>query len=85
MHQTADPVTRTALALLDAIRFAWAGPTERGPGRGHYYCVTAPDFLIEYDNTQDEANHAHSVWRHLRDDFGADPLRAHYARHHRRD
>jgi hypothetical protein len=47
--------------------------------------VTAPDFLIEYDNTQDEANHAHSVWRHLRDDFGADPLRAHYARHHRRD
>jgi len=66
----------------DAIRFAWAGPTERGPGRGHYYCVTAPDFLIEYDNTQDDANHAHSVWRHLRDDFGTDPLRAHYARHH---
>ena len=60
----------------------------RGPARpsaarpGHYYCVTAPDFLIEYDNTQDDANHAHSVWRHLRDDFGADPLRAHYARHH---
>ncbi len=72
-------------AGLDTIRFAWAGPTERGPGRGHYYCVVAPDFLIEYDNTQDDANHAHSVWRHLRDDFGADPLRAHYARHHRED
>ena len=69
-------------AGLDRIRFAWAGPTERGPGNGHYYCVTAPDFLIEYDNTQDDANHAHSVWRHLRDDFGADPLRAHYAAHH---
>jgi len=67
-------------AGLERIRFAWAGPTE--PGQGHYYCVTAPDFLIEYDNTQDDANHAHSVWRHLRDDWGADPLRAHYARHH---
>ena len=79
----ADRCWRDAEAAgLDSIRFAWAGPTERGPGRGHYYCVTAPDFLIEYDNTQDDANHAHSVWRHLRDDFGADPLRAHYARHH---
>ena len=64
----------------DRIRFAWAGPTQRG--EGHYYCVTAPDFLIEYDNTQDDANHAHSVWRHLRHDWGADLLRAHYARHH---
>jgi hypothetical protein len=67
-------------AGLDRIRFAWAGPTERG--EGHYYCVTAPDFLIEYDNTQDGANHAHSVWRHLRHDFGTDLLRDHYARHH---
>jgi hypothetical protein len=65
---------------LEQIRFAWAGPTE--PGRGHYYCVLAPDFLIEYDNTQDDANHAHSVWRHLRDDWGADLLRQHYASHH---
>ena len=64
----------------DRIRFAWSGPTE--PGQGHYYCVTTPDFLIEYDNTQDEANHAHSVWRHLRDDWGGDLLRAHYARSH---
>jgi hypothetical protein len=64
----------------DRIRFAWAGPTE--PGQGHYYCVTTPDFLIEYDNTQDEANHAHSVWRHLRDDWGVDLLRAHYAQAH---
>jgi hypothetical protein len=64
----------------DRIRFAWAGPTQRG--EGHYYCVTAPDFLIEYDNTQDHANHAHSVWRHLRDDWGGDPLREHYERAH---
>jgi hypothetical protein len=53
---------------LERIRFAWAGPT--APGAGHYYCVWAPGFLIEYDNTQDGANHAHSVWRHLRDDWG---------------
>ncbi|HET7196240.1 MAG TPA: DUF3500 domain-containing protein [Nocardioides sp.] len=67
-------------AGLELIRFAWAGPVE--PGRGHYYCVLAPEFLIEYDNTQDDANHAHSVWRHLRDDWGADLLRQHYASHH---
>lgn len=67
-------------AGLDRIRFAWAGPVE--PGSGHYYCVVSPDFLIEYDNTQDQANHAHSVWRHLRDDWGADLLRQHYAAHH---
>ncbi len=79
----ADRCWREAVeAGLDRIRFAWAGPTERGPGNGHYYCVTAPDFLIEYDNTQDDANHAHSVWRHLSDDFGTDPLRTHYAREH---
>ncbi|MEH1129006.1 DUF3500 domain-containing protein [Micromonospora sp. CPCC 206061] len=67
-------------AGLDRIRFAWAGPTT--PGEGHYYCVQTPQFLIEYDNTQDDGNHAHSVWRHLRDDWGADLLREHYARLH---
>jgi len=67
-------------AGLGRIRFAWAGPTELG--RGHYYCIRAPQFLIEYDNTQDDANHAHSVWRHLRDDWGGDLLRDHYSRRH---
>ena len=67
-------------AGLERIRFAWAGPT--APGEGHYYCVRAPEFLIEYDNTQDGANHAHSVWRHLRDDWGGDLLHDHYARQH---
>jgi hypothetical protein len=67
-------------AGLDRLRFAWAGGAERG--ERHYYCITAPDFLIEYDNTQDGGNHAHSVWRHLRDDFGADLLRLHYADQH---
>ncbi|WP_369216706.1 DUF3500 domain-containing protein [Streptomyces flavofungini] len=66
---------------LDALSFAWAGGRE--PGDRHYYCVGAPDFLIEYDNTQDGGNHAHSVWRHVRHDWGADLLRAHYAEQHR--
>jgi hypothetical protein len=70
----------TVEAGLDRIGFAWAGGAERGAQ--HYYCVTAPDFLIEYDNTQDGGNHAHSVWRHLRHDFGADILSLHYATRH---
>jgi hypothetical protein len=70
-------------AGLDRIGFAWAGGAHRGAR--HYYCITAPDFLIEYDNTQDGGNHAHSVWRHLRHDFGADLLRLHYANQHPAD
>lgn len=65
---------------LDVVRFAWAGPAE--PGRGHYYAVTAPTFLLEYDKTQDNANHIHAVWRDLRNDWGEDLLAAHYAEHH---
>ena len=65
----------------DDVEFAWAGPTE--VGAPHYYCVRTPVFLIEYDNTQDDANHAHSVWRHLRDDFGGDALRDHLRSAHR--
>jgi hypothetical protein len=56
--------------------FAWMGSTERG--QGHYYRVQAPGFLIEYDNTQNNANHIHSVWRDFDGDFGEDLLRAHY-------
>ena len=52
------------------------------PGAGVYYCVRSPTMLIEYDNTQDNANHAHSVWRHLRDDWGGDALQAHYRQAH---
>ena len=61
--------------------FAWAGPVERGAG--HYYAVRGPTFLLEYDNTQDDANHIHSVWRDLRRDWGGDLLSAHYASAHR--
>jgi hypothetical protein len=65
---------------LDSTTFAWAGPEE--PGRGHYYAVHGPRFLIEYDNTQNGANHIHAVWRDLVNDWGEDHLAAHYASRH---
>jgi len=65
---------------LPETSFAWAGPIE--PGRGHYYAVRGPRLLIEYDNTQDGANHIHSVWRDLANDWGDDTLAAHYRASH---
>jgi len=61
------------------LRFAWAGPTVKAPGNGHYYRIQGRTFLIEYDNTQNQANHQHVVWRDLEGDFGEDLLAAHYA------
>ena len=61
---------------LDLIRFAWAGGLERGDA--HYYRVQGPSFLIEYDNTQNNANHIHLVWRDFVGDFGRDLIRSHY-------
>jgi len=65
---------------LDAVHVAWAGPTE--PGAPHYYRLQGPQLLIEWDNTQRGANHAHSVWRDPTADFGLDVLAAHRAAHH---
>lgn len=67
---------------LAETTFAWAGPTE--PGHGHYYAVRGPRLLIEYDNTQNGANHIHAVWRDLANDWGEDVLAAHYRIAHRR-
>ncbi len=71
---------KIAKAGTESIRFAWAGGT--GAGEGNYYRVQGPTFVIEYDNTQNGANHAHSVFRDLQNDFGGDLLREHYARSH---
>ncbi len=67
---------------LNDIHFAWAGGEARGAP--HYYRLHGPFFFVEYDNTQNNANHIHSVWRHIEDDFGVDLLRLHYdkAEHH---
>ncbi len=60
--------------------FAWAGTEERGGP--HYYRIQALKFLIEYDNTQNNANHIHAVWRDFEGDFGMDVLAEHYKASH---
>lgn len=71
-----DVWARLERAGFGKLRFSWAGSIE--PGQKHYYRVHGPTLLIEYDNTQNDANHIHSVWHDPRNDFGADLLRAHY-------
>jgi hypothetical protein len=60
---------------FDKITFGWAGVME--VGGPHYYRVQGPTFLIEYDNTQNDNNHIHAVWRDFNGDFGRDILREH--------
>ncbi|HEV8293084.1 MAG TPA: DUF3500 domain-containing protein, partial [Tepidisphaeraceae bacterium] len=67
-------------AGFEKVHFAWAGGIE--PGQKHYYRVQGPTFLIEYDNTQGNGNHIHSVWRDMTNDFGDDLLKKHYEEHH---
>lgn len=62
------------------LYFAWEGSAS--PGAPHYYRVQGDDLLIEYDNTQDGSNHAHTVLRRPRSDFGDDILAAHYGQAH---
>ena len=71
----AERMARVKKAGLDNITFAWAGSTVKG--QKHYYRVQGPTFLIEYDNTQNDGNHVHSVWRDFNGDFGRDLLREH--------
>jgi hypothetical protein len=71
----ADRLARIEKAGWDNVAFAWAGPLARG--QKHYYRVQGPTFLIEYDNTQNDGNHIHSVWRDFNGDFGEDLLREH--------
>jgi hypothetical protein len=73
----ADRQAEIKKAGLDKIAFAWAGPV--APGERHYYRVQGPTFVIEFDNTQNNGNHIHSVWRDFESDFGRDLLREHLA------
>jgi hypothetical protein len=75
-----DELRRMRAAGIEALHFAWAGPID--PSRPHYYRIHGPTLLIEYDNTQNDANHIHSVWHDPVNDFGADLLRSHYERGH---
>jgi hypothetical protein len=71
---------RAVAGSLGDVTFAWSG--SESPGRGHYYAVRGPAFVIEYDNTQDGANHVHAVWRELENDWGDDLLARHIANAH---
>lgn len=68
-------------AGMDNLFFAWAGSLQ--PGAAHYYRIQGPMLLIEYDNTQNNANHVHTTVRDLNDDFAEDILREHYAKEHK--
>lgn len=70
-----EEVLPRTIESLDGVHFGWAGAVE--PGQPHYYRLHGPDLLVEYDNTQRNANHAHSVWRRPDSDFGFDVLAAH--------
>nr|WP_043735912.1 DUF3500 domain-containing protein [Nocardia asiatica] len=63
-----------------ALHFAWAGGTDYE--HGHYYRIQGPRTLIEFDNSEDNANHIHTVWRDPDNDFGADLLLQHVLEHH---
>jgi hypothetical protein len=75
----AAELARIQAAGFGAIHFGWAGSTE--PGRAHYYRIHGAHFVIEYDNTQNGANHVHVVWRDLQRDFGGDLLEHHLRNH----
>ncbi len=68
-------------AGLENLHFAWAGSLV--PGIANYYRIQGPMLLIEYDNTQNNANHVHTTVRDLKDDFAEDILREHYAKEHK--
>jgi hypothetical protein len=63
------------------ITFGWAGSTQIS--KPHYYRIQGDTFLIEFDNTQNNANHIHTVWREFDGDFGRDLIKEHYKHHHK--
>jgi len=75
------PVSQKARGLLEnenwnEITFSWAGKTEKL--KAHYYRIQGQSFLIEYDNSQNNGNHIHAVWREFNGDFGKDLIQEHY-------
>lgn len=68
---------RIRSAGIEQIHFAWGGPLEEG--HANYWCLHGPVSLVKYNNTQDDANHIHTVWHDLERDFDRDLLREHCA------
>ena len=87
VHRMPEDVAGTR---LNRIEKDGSGPhplrlgRQRHPGEPHYYRLQGPSFLVEYDNTQNNANHIHTVWRDFEGDWGDDLLAGHYERspHH---
>ena len=68
-------------AGLNNLRFLWAG-SQQADGKPYYYRIQGPTIIIEFDNSQGNANHIHSVVRDLKNDFGGDALMEHYKKEH---
>ncbi|PYT29811.1 MAG: hypothetical protein DMG57_10450 [Acidobacteria bacterium] len=83
-HNVPDQLAQTRMDEIkkagNNLYFAWAGVEQRGGP--HYYRIQAPSFLVEYDDTQNNANHIHTVWRDFNGDFGLDLLSLHYRTSH---
>ena len=65
---------------FDGLHWAWGGPVEEG--KEHYYRIHGGNFVVEFDNRQNGANHIHSVWRDVENDFANDVLREHLLLYH---
>ena len=78
----AETFAAISKAGLDKVTFAWAGALDRSAAT--YYRIQGPTFLIEFDNSQNNANHVHSVFRDFKGDFGHDLLAEHYAKEHKK-
>ncbi len=65
---------------FDGLHWAWGGPVEEG--KAHYYRIHGGNFVVEFDNRQNGANHIHSVWRDVENDFANDVLREHLLLYH---
>jgi hypothetical protein len=73
----ADRLAKIKAAGTEKLTFAWAGSTDKG--QRYHYQVQGPTFVIEHNNTQNNGNHIHSVWRDFNGDFGRDLLAEHMA------
>ena len=75
-----EKLQRLEVAGFDGLHWAWGGPMEEG--KAHYYRIHGGNFVVEFDNRQNGANHIHSVWRDVENDFANDVLREHLLLYH---
>jgi hypothetical protein len=83
-HFADDLMHEIEEAGLNNLQFAWAGAQQRAIGKPYYYRIQGPTIIIELDNTQNNANHVHTVVRDLTHDFGGDELLKHYQEYHQK-